>query len=87
MLTPRAAQVDYVAGGATQNSIRVAQWMVRMPGSTAFVGCVGEDAYATAMRAAASADGVWTPYLGLLPPLLERAWALHVCAPIMWGRL
>ena len=26
--------VEYIAGGATQNSIRVAQWMLQTPGAT-----------------------------------------------------
>ena len=37
--------VKYIAGGATQNSIRVAQWMSQQENSTAFVGCVGKDAF------------------------------------------
>merc|ERR1719160_1442011 len=48
--------VKYVAGGATQNSIRVAQWMLQEPGMTAYFGCVGEDAYAEKMRAACKED-------------------------------
>jgi len=35
--------VKYVAGGACQNSIRVAQWMLQTKGSTAFIGSVGQD--------------------------------------------
>ena len=34
-------KVEYIAGGATQNAIRVAQWM-SAPGSTAFMGAIGE---------------------------------------------
>ncbi len=34
----------YVAGGATQNTIRGAQWMLPK-GSTVYFGCVGKDAY------------------------------------------
>merc|ERR1719506_2506484 len=26
--------VEYIAGGAAQNSIRVAQWMLQIPGAT-----------------------------------------------------
>lgn len=36
-------EVLYVAGGATQNSIRVAQWMLQEPGKTAYMGCIGDD--------------------------------------------
>ena len=33
--------VEYIVGGAGQNSIRVAQWMLGAERQTAFVGCVG----------------------------------------------
>jgi hypothetical protein len=33
--------VEYIAGGATQNSIRVAQWMLGTPRATTYVGCTG----------------------------------------------
>ena len=34
--------VEYIAGGATQNSMRVAQWMIGTPEATGFIGCVGQ---------------------------------------------
>lgn len=34
-------KVDYIAGGATQNSCRVAQWLMGKPQSVGFFGCVG----------------------------------------------
>merc|ERR1712012_482056 len=55
--------VQYIAGGATQNSIRVAQWMLQEPGSTAYMGCVGNDEFATKMREACAKDGVKISYL------------------------
>merc|ERR1711904_312631 len=55
--------VKYIAGGATQNSIRVAQWMLQTPGSTAYMGCVGKDAQADKLRAACKADGVDAQYM------------------------
>jgi len=36
-------EVEYIAGGATQNSIRVAQWILGKPKSTSYFGCVGDD--------------------------------------------
>jgi len=56
-------EVEYVAGGATQNSIRVAQWMSQTPGATAYMGCVGDDAFGATMAAACAADGVTTNYM------------------------
>ncbi|RZC91084.1 hypothetical protein C5167_028909 [Papaver somniferum] len=41
--------VEYIAGGATQNSIRVAQWMLQTPGATSFIGCIGKDKYGEEM--------------------------------------
>ena len=32
-------KVDYIAGGATQNSIRVAAWMMQSKTSCAYMGC------------------------------------------------
>merc|ERR1719473_177909 len=55
--------VKYIAGGATQNSIRVAQWMLQAPGQTAYMGCVGKDDYATKMVDACKADGVDVRYM------------------------
>jgi len=54
--------VEYIAGGATQNSIRVAQWMTGTAGSTAFIGCIGTDAFGEQLEKAAKADGVNVQY-------------------------
>ena len=56
-------KVEYIAGGATQNSIRVAQWMMQAEGATAFVGCIGKDAFGEQLEASAKADGVNVQYL------------------------
>jgi len=51
--------VELIAGGATQNSIRTAQWMLGAEGATAFVGAVGKgDEYAKSLKRVAAADGV-----------------------------
>lgn len=56
--------VEYIAGGAAQNSIRAAQWMLpNSPGATTFVGCVGDDHFAAKLRESATADGVDVDYL------------------------
>ena len=39
-------EVEYIAGGATQNSARVAQWMLGEAGSVTYIGCVGKDEFA-----------------------------------------
>ena len=54
--------VQYIAGGATQNSIRVAQWMLGTPGCTAYFGAVGNDEFGDKLQACASDDGVLVHY-------------------------
>jgi adenosine kinase len=53
----------YIAGGATQNSIRVAQFMRMPPGSTAYMGCVGNDDYSRKLEECAASDGVLVHYM------------------------
>jgi adenosine kinase len=54
-------EVEYIAGGATQNSIRVAQWMLGSP-ATAYMGSVGKDEYADTLKAKASEGGTNVVY-------------------------
>jgi adenosine kinase len=60
-------KVQYIAGGATQNSIRAAQWMLNSAGNgdgaTHYIGCVGDDAYGEQLASAAKSDGVDVHYL------------------------
>lgn len=50
--------VEYIPGGATQNSIRIAQWLLQVPGATSYMGCVGKDDFGNKMRETATQDGV-----------------------------
>uniref|UniRef100_A0A7S2DK21 Adenosine kinase n=1 Tax=Octactis speculum TaxID=3111310 RepID=A0A7S2DK21_9STRA len=70
---------QFIAGGATQNSIRVAQWMMKVPGATSYFGCVGSDAYATQMEEQAKADGVNVQYL------VDDKQATGTCAVLITG--
>jgi len=55
---------QYIAGGATQNSIRVAQWMLKdRKNMTAFMGCVGNDDYGKQLETCAAQDGVLAHYM------------------------
>eukprot|EP00743_Colponemidia_sp_Colp-15_P000849 GILK01000937.1.p2 GENE.GILK01000937.1~~GILK01000937.1.p2 ORF type:complete len:352 (+),score=78.04 GILK01000937.1:648-1703(+) len=56
-------EVQYIAGGATQNSIRVCQWMLNEPNACHFVGCVGKDEFGDILHNAAASDGVTVHYL------------------------
>jgi len=57
-----AADVQYIAGGATQNSIRVAQWMMQSEGASSYFGSVGKDDTAQKMRDCCTKDGVNAQY-------------------------
>jgi adenosine kinase len=54
--------VQYIAGGAGQNSIRVAQWMLMSPGATAYFGAIGSDAYGETLGKCVAEDGVLACY-------------------------
>lgn len=57
---------QYIAGGATQNSIRVAQWIMTAngkPGQSAYMGCVGTDDFGKQLEECAAADGVMVNYM------------------------
>jgi len=66
--------VQYIAGGATQNSVRVAQWMLGAGGQTAYMGCVGSDEYAQKMTEACKKDGVDVRYM------VDKATPTGTCA-------
>lgn len=54
--------VTYVAGGATQNSIRVAHWLLQTPRATSYFGAVGSDAFGKTMTTCCQKDGVNVQY-------------------------
>jgi len=55
-------KVDYIAGGATQNSIRVAQWILGKPNVTSYMGCVGADDSSKILEEKAREAGVNVRY-------------------------
>ncbi|KAJ7542565.1 hypothetical protein O6H91_09G000900 [Diphasiastrum complanatum] len=54
--------VEYIAGGATQNAIRVAQWMLQVPGATNYIGCIGKDKFGEEMKKSSTSAGVHVHY-------------------------
>jgi adenosine kinase len=55
---------EYIAGGAAQNSIRVAQWMLQVPGATTYIGSVGNnDHFAKQMQNSVDSAGVKAHYM------------------------
>lgn len=55
-------KIEYIAGGATQNSCRVAQWILEEPNSVAYFGCVGKDETFNILKKVASEAGVKVLY-------------------------
>lgn len=54
--------VGFVAGGAAQNTIRGAQWLLQTPGAAVYTGSVGNDAISQQLKDTASKAGVTTLY-------------------------
>eukprot|EP01137_Pigoraptor_chileana_P025057 Opistho-2@93963 len=73
-------KVEYIAGGATQNSIRVAQWMLQVPNATTYIGCIGNDEYGKIIRECAESDGVVTSYY------VQDAIPTGTCACLITGK-
>mmetsp|Transcript_19904 Transcript_19904/g.69129 ORF Transcript_19904/g.69129 Transcript_19904/m.69129 type:complete len:340 (+) Transcript_19904:96-1115(+) len=69
--------VQLIAGGATQNSVRVAQWMLQEPGATVYMGCVGADENGSKLKAACEADGVNAMYM------VDKATPTGTCATLV----
>lgn len=53
---------SYLPGGATQNSIRVAQWLLQRPKATTFFGSVGNDKFGEILKKTAESVGVNVRY-------------------------
>lgn len=51
-----------MAGGAAQNTIRGAQWLLQSPGAASYTGSVGKDSTAKILKDTASSAGVKTLY-------------------------
>ncbi|KAG0729662.1 Adenosine kinase 2 [Chionoecetes opilio] len=54
--------VEYIAGGATQNSMRVAQWILRKKHCATFMGSVGKDSFSKTLEEKAGEAGVKVKY-------------------------
>eukprot|EP00211_Chloroparvula_japonica_P007317 CAMPEP_0119118742 /NCGR_PEP_ID=MMETSP1310-20130426/518_1 /TAXON_ID=464262 /ORGANISM="Genus nov. species nov., Strain RCC2339" /LENGTH=341 /DNA_ID=CAMNT_0007108129 /DNA_START=52 /DNA_END=1077 /DNA_ORIENTATION=+ len=54
--------VEYIAGGACQNSIRACQWMSSDGSVAYYVGCIGDDDNGKTLKTAAEKEGVTTHY-------------------------
>lgn len=73
--------VQYIAGGATQNTIRVAQWMLQRERATTYMGCTGKDEFGAQLRTKAEADGVRVNYME------SAEHATGTCACLITGKV
>ncbi|XP_037720550.1 adenosine kinase isoform X1 [Drosophila subpulchrella] len=55
-------RAEFLAGGSVQNSLRIAQWILRQPRVAVFFGCVGEDRYAQILKEKAQSAGLDVHY-------------------------
>lgn len=57
-------EIDYTAGGATQNTVRFMQWMLGKNNANiaTFMGCIGNDYFGKMMERKAKSDGVNVKY-------------------------
>jgi len=67
---------EYFAGGATQNSIKVAQWMLGKPKASTFVGCISTDKHGDLLDEKAQECGVETNYFRITKESTGRCAAL-----------
>lgn len=74
----KKSDVEYTAGGAAQNAMRGASYMME-PNSTVYVGCVGKDKYAEQLRASNDREGLKTEYL------VDESTPTGTCAVILSG--
>merc|ERR1712003_390460 len=75
----KMGNVQYIAGGATQNTIRVAQWMLQEPDATAYMGCIGKDENGEKLQKACSTDGVKALYM------IDSTTPTGTCATLITG--
>jgi len=55
--------VEYIPGGAGQNTARCFQWMTQEPNASHYIGCIGADNFGTLLQQLTQKDGVTTHYL------------------------
>lgn len=69
----------YVAGGATQNSVRVAQWMLQTDNATSYIGAIGDDDFGKKMISCCNRDKVNSQYL------INKEVPTGTCAVVITG--
>lgn len=74
------AGVEFIAGGSTQNTARVAEWIAGSKGKISYMGCIGNDEFGKVLEKSAKADGVNVHYL------VDEKVATGTCAVLVNGK-
>jgi len=72
-------KVEYIAGGATLNTMRVAQWLVGMKDVISYFGCIGNDDYGKTLLEKATEAGV------NMRPQVNEEYSTGTCAVLVTG--
>jgi len=72
--------VEYIAGGASQNSMRIAQWILNKPNVTTYMGCIGKDSFGEVLESKASEAGVNVKYQ------YSQSVSTGTCAVVLTGK-
>lgn len=56
-------KAEYVPGGAAQNTIRIAQWLIGVPKATSFMGCIAKDRFGQILEEKVADAGVQASYM------------------------
>uniref|UniRef100_A0A0K0FH12 Adenosine kinase n=1 Tax=Strongyloides venezuelensis TaxID=75913 RepID=A0A0K0FH12_STRVS len=56
------SDIEFIPGGATQNALRVCQWIIQKPNTCTFFGAVGDDKYGRTLKEKATLAGVNAKY-------------------------
>ncbi|XP_074097788.1 adenosine kinase 2 isoform X2 [Cotesia typhae] len=65
-------KAEFIAGGAVQNTMRVAQWFLEKPHVATFMGCVGKDKYSKILEEKARSSGLNGFFLTVSPETIQE---------------
>lgn len=71
--------VEYIAGGATLNTMRVCQWLVQKPNVISYFGCIGDDDYGKKLVQKATESGV------NMKPQINKEHSTGTCGVLITG--
>ncbi|VDM56109.1 unnamed protein product [Angiostrongylus costaricensis] len=73
-------EVEYIPGGATQNAMRVCQWILNVPNRASFFGAIGKDKFGEMLSAKTKQAGVVAKYQ------INETVKTGTCAALIYGQ-